>query len=51
MTLGGGWGRGDEARSTTYIMVKNTWRKRLTAFTNTDNRYNHASPDIIEVVV
>lgn len=30
-----------------YIMVKNTWRKRLTAFINTAKRYNHASPDIL----
>lgn len=29
------------------MMVKKTWRKRLTAFINTANRYNHASPDIV----
>jgi hypothetical protein len=29
-----------------YIMVKKTWRKRLTAFISTAKRYNHASPDI-----
>jgi hypothetical protein len=31
-----------------YIIVKNTWRKRLTAFINTAKRYNHASPVIVE---
>lgn len=30
-----------------YMMVKNTWRKRLTAFISTASRYNHASPDIL----
>lgn len=35
----------------TYIMVKNTWRNKLTAFSNTDNKYSHASPDIIGVFV
>ncbi len=30
-----------------YIMVKNTWRKRLTAFMMTAKRNNHASPDIL----
>jgi hypothetical protein len=30
-----------------YMIVKNTWRKRLTALINTDNRYSHASPDIM----
>jgi hypothetical protein len=29
------------------MMVKNTWRKRLTAFINTAKRYNHASPVIV----
>jgi hypothetical protein len=29
------------------MMVKNTWRKRLTAFINTASRYNHASPVIV----
>lgn len=31
-----------------YIIVKNTCKKRLTAFMSTDNRYSHASPDIME---
>jgi hypothetical protein len=30
-----------------YIMVKKTWRKRLTAFISTANRYSQASPDIV----
>ena len=30
-----------------YIIVKKTWRKRLTAFISTASRYNHASPDIL----
>jgi hypothetical protein len=30
-----------------YIIVKNTWRNRLTALINTDSRYSHASPDIM----
>lgn len=30
-----------------YMIVKKTWRKRLTAFTSTAKRYNHASPDIL----
>lgn len=30
-----------------YMMVKKTWRKRLTAFMSTAKRYNHASPDIL----
>ena len=29
------------------MIVKNTWRKRLTAFMSTANRYSHASPDIM----
>jgi hypothetical protein len=33
------------------MMVKNTWRKRLTAFINTANRYNHASPVIVKAFV
>lgn len=33
-----------------YMMVKKTWRKRLTAFISTANRYSHASPDIMVVV-
>jgi hypothetical protein len=32
-----------------YMMVKKTWRKRLTAFISTAKRYNHASPDILAV--
>lgn len=32
------------------MMVKKTWRKRLTALINTDNRKSHASPDIMAVV-
>lgn len=30
-----------------YIIVKKTWRNRLTAFMSTAKRYNHASPDIV----
>lgn len=30
-----------------YMIVKKTWRKRLTAFMSTERRYSHASPDII----
>lgn len=30
-----------------YIMVKKTWRKRLTALISTASKYSHASPDII----
>jgi hypothetical protein len=30
-----------------YMIVKNTWRNRLTAFINTASRYNHASPVIV----
>ena len=30
-----------------YIMVKKTWRNKLTAFMSTASRYSHASPDII----
>jgi hypothetical protein len=33
------------------MMVKNTWRKRLTAFINTAKRYNHASPVIVRAFV
>jgi hypothetical protein len=29
------------------MMVKKTWRKRLTALMMTAKRYNHASPDIL----
>jgi hypothetical protein len=29
------------------MIVKKTWRKRLTAFISTASRYNHASPDIL----
>lgn len=29
------------------MMVKKTWRKRLTAFIMTAKRYSHASPDIL----
>ena len=34
-----------------YIIVKKTWRNKLTAFINTANKYNHASPDIMPAVV
>jgi len=30
-----------------YMIVKKTWRKRLTAFMSTASRYSHASPDIL----
>lgn len=30
-----------------YMMVKKTWRNRLTAFMSTAKRYNHASPDMV----
>lgn len=33
-----------------YMMVKKTWRNRLTAFINTANKYSHASPVIVVVV-
>ena len=33
-----------------YMIVKNTCRNRFTAFINTANRYNHASPDILTAV-
>lgn len=33
------------------MMVKNTWRKRLTAFIRTASRYSHASPDIMDKVL
>lgn len=33
-----------------YMMVKKTWRKRLTALINTARRNSHASPDIISTV-
>ena len=33
------------------MMVKKTWRKRLTAFMITAKRYNHASPDILTTSV
>lgn len=36
----------DHSRSL-YMIVKKTWRKRLTAFISTASRYNHASPDIL----
>jgi hypothetical protein len=29
------------------MMVKKTWRKRLTAFMSTAKRNSHASPDIV----
>lgn len=29
------------------MMVKKTWRKRLTAFIRTAMRYSHASPDMM----
>ena len=29
------------------MIVKKTWRNRLTAFISTAKRYNHASPDIL----
>jgi hypothetical protein len=32
-----------------YMIVKKTWRNRLTAFISTANRYNHASPVIVAV--
>lgn len=32
------------------MMVKKTCRNRLTAFTNTDNKNNQASPDIMVAV-
>jgi len=32
------------------MMVKKTWRNRLTAFMSTAKRYNHASPDILAVL-
>jgi len=31
----------------TNIMVKKTWRNRLTAFNSTARRYSHASPDMM----
>ena len=30
-----------------YMIVKKTWRNRLTAFITTAKRYNHASPDML----
>jgi hypothetical protein len=33
------------------MMVKKTCRNRLTAFINTANKYNHASPDIVIALV
>ena len=30
-----------------YMIVKKTWRKRLTAFIRTASRYSHASPVIV----
>lgn len=32
------------------MMVKKTWRKRLTALINTAMRYSHASPDMLTVI-
>lgn len=32
------------------MMVKKTWRKRLTAFIRTAIRYSHASPDMMKDV-
>lgn len=31
------------------MMVKKTWRNKLTAFMSTENRKSHASPDILMV--
>lgn len=39
----GGW----QLDMCTNIMVKKTWRNRLTAFNNTARRYSHASPDMM----
>ena len=33
-----------------YMMVKKTWRKRLTALSNTARRKSHASPVIVAYV-
>ena len=33
-----------------YMMVKKTWRKRLTALSNTARRKSHASPVILAYV-
>ncbi len=33
-----------------YMIVKKTWRNRLTAFMTTAKRYNHASPDMLATV-
>lgn len=33
-----------------YMMVKKTWRKRLTALMRTASRYSHASPDMVNDV-
>ena len=41
------WEGGAYHSRSLYIIVKNTWRNRLTAFMSTANRYSHASPDII----
>ena len=30
-----------------YMIVKKTWRNKLTAFMRTASRYSHASPDIM----
>ena len=34
-----------------YMMVKKTCRNRLTAFMSTAKRYNHASPDMLAVLL
>ena len=46
--------RGDRLEKTyhsksLYMIVKKTWRKRLTAFISTANRYSQASPDMVSV--
>jgi hypothetical protein len=46
MSHAGVWVKAYHSRSL-YMMVKNTWRNRLTAFMSTARRYNHASPDIL----
>jgi hypothetical protein len=46
-----GWdSRGAHHSKSLYMMVKNTCRKRLTAFISTAKRYSHASPDILSVI-
>lgn len=41
---------GTDHSKSLYMIVKKTWRNRLTAFISTANRYNHASPDIVRAV-